>query len=96
MHYTVQTLLLWVKGKQIYIFFPKYLLSYQKYTPVCPWSFCTISFVCKFQMYTMLSSDPDTIHYKQKLTCEKTSVLCLVSEDFASHQKFDVISKELV
>ena len=31
--------------------------------PVCPCSFWTISLVCRFQMYTMLSSDPDTIHY---------------------------------
>ena len=34
------------------------------YLPVWPCSFCTISLVCKFQMYTMLSSDPDTIHWK--------------------------------
>lgn len=34
--------------------------------PVCPCSFCTISFVCRFQMYTMWSSEPDTIHYGQK------------------------------
>lgn len=32
--------------------------------PVWPCSFCTISFVCRFQMYTMLSSEPDTIHYR--------------------------------
>lgn len=32
-------------------------------TSVWPWSFCTISLVWRFQMYTMLSSDPDTIHY---------------------------------
>ena len=32
--------------------------------PVWPCNFCTISLVCKFQIYTMLSSDPDTIHWK--------------------------------
>jgi hypothetical protein len=31
-------------------------------SPVCPWSFWTTSFVCRFQMYTKLSSEPDTIH----------------------------------
>lgn len=30
--------------------------------PECPDSFCTISLVCKFQMYTKLSSEPLTIH----------------------------------
>lgn len=32
-------------------------------TSVWPDSFCTISLVCRFQMYTWLSSEPDTIHY---------------------------------
>lgn len=31
-------------------------------SPVCPCSFWTTSFVCRFQMYTKLSSEPDTIH----------------------------------
>lgn len=35
-------------------------------SPVCPCSFCTTSFVWRFQMYTRLSSDPDTIHWRRK------------------------------
>lgn len=31
---------------------------------VCPCRRWTISLLCKFQMYTMLSSLPDTIHWK--------------------------------
>lgn len=31
-------------------------------SPVWPCNFCTTSFVCRFQMYTRLSSEPDTIH----------------------------------
>ena len=33
-----------------------------KTTSVWPCNFWTTSFVCKFQIYTMLSSDPETIH----------------------------------
>lgn len=35
--------------------------------PVCPCSFWTISLVWRFQMYTMLSSEPDTIHWNPEV-----------------------------
>lgn len=38
----------------------------QRTTSVWPCRRCTISLLCKFQMYTMLSSLPDTIHCKIK------------------------------
>ena len=40
--------------------------------PVCPSNCCTISLVCKFQMYTMLSSEPDTIHCGQQNKLQNT------------------------
>lgn len=36
------------------------------HSPVWPCNFCTISLVCRFQMYTRLSSEPDTIHWEQE------------------------------
>lgn len=35
--------------------------------PVCPCSFWTISLVWRFQMYTILSSEPDTIHWNPEI-----------------------------
>lgn len=33
--------------------------------PACPCNFCTISLVWRFQMYTMWSSEPETIHWME-------------------------------
>lgn len=37
-----------------------------KTVSVCPCKRCTMSLLCKFQMYTKLSSLPDTIHCRRK------------------------------
>lgn len=52
--------------------------------PVCPCNFCTISLVCKFHIYTILSSEPLTIH------------LPPVTEKLANIQYFSFLCPEYV
>ena len=60
------------------------------YLPVWPCSFCTISLVCKFQMYTMLSSDPDTIHWKINKTSSVRSQ-CQTKADQCHTEQFRAV-----
>lgn len=70
--------------------------------PVWPCSFCTISFVWRFQMYTMLSSEPDTIHCRRRLysvTCAQNNLTAAkpaltfppVTEKLANMQYFSFL-----
>ena len=40
--------------------------SKKNHLPLWPSNVCATSLDCRFQIYTMLSSDPDTIHWKYK------------------------------